>query len=167
MEWKTPSCQIGALAAKTLALFVRLESARYLLPVKEIVSFRNVCTYAQMGALVFSWACRSLCENTLLPFAYLKGTPARTFSATSDKGRADLLGCSLLKWDSNVVFLFLYRLKERERERESDRPEVITACLFKNINVTTQTLVYLSSTRPLITFSRISSRDPKHWVILS
>lgn len=44
-----PHPQIGALAAKTLALFVRLESARYLLPVKEIVSFRNVGAHAHVG----------------------------------------------------------------------------------------------------------------------
>lgn len=44
-----PHPQIGALAAKTLALFVRLESARYLLPVKEIVLFRNVGAHAHVG----------------------------------------------------------------------------------------------------------------------
>lgn len=98
MEWKTPLCffpLIGALATKTLALFVRLESARYLLPVKEKTKLRlyhlGMLVRMHAWASVSSRECGFLCENALLPFAYLKGTPARAFRTISDKGREDFL----------------------------------------------------------------------------
>ncbi len=100
------------------------------------------------------------------PFAYLKGTPAWTFWTVSDK-EIHIRGCFLLKWDGSGECLFLYQFRERERERESNGVGVIAACLFKNISLTTQTWVYLSNAQPLITFSKMSSWDPKHWVILS